>query len=778
LPFEFCISSLIHHIPPAEGADGFYDLDDFVEVVGHGEYVHLSFFYRMMAFYHGLAHKVDEFRPVIHADHDDRHSRDFFALDQVEDVRRFVEGAVAAREKNESSGRKRQHGFADEKVFEIAAFRDVFICDLSARKLYGQAQCLAAGFCCALCRRFHDARSTAGRDGQVEFFDDFSRELRRFLVMKAVGFRSCRAEYGDRVWVSFKRRESGLEFFADLFDMVVNIFVYFLSRKRLLVIGGHGDIIQGPTYAIQGPTLYILQGLPLYYIGLPLYYIGLPLYYIGLPLYTLLMSFSFSIEQKLKGTRARAGVIHTPHGDIETPAFIAVGTKATVKSLTPEILKDIGVQAVLANTYHLYLQPGPQIIKAAGGFAPFMNWSGATMTDSGGFQVFSLGSAYDRSVSKVSESNAAPNTATSSSPAELASRNRNSPSDTSSQLIQSSARTISARSGSPRAVESSVSFAADFTSPHTSLAKIDENGVAFTSIIDGSAHYFTPEKSIQIQHDLGADIIVAFDECTAPDDPFEYQKEAMERTHRWGRRSLEEHEKLGSTTADTSFGSAAGGRGEPSRRELGLGNRGIVRRKNVSDGAHQALYGVVQGGRFEDLRKESARTIAAMTAGGGGFDGFCIGGSFDKDDIYKAVEWVTDILPEEKPRHLLGMGEIIDLFEGVERGIDTFDCVSPTRLARNGALYTRKGRINILNAEFAKDFSPIDAECRCPTCTNYSRAYIAHLFRSREILASVLASQHNLYFIVNLVKEIREKIQDGTFLQFKRDFLAKYYVGV
>ena len=161
-----------------------------------------------------------------------------------------------------------------------------------------------------------------------------------------------------------------------------------------------------------------------------------------------------------------------------------------------------------------------------------------------------------------------------------------------------------------------------------------------------------------------------------------------------------------------------------------------------------------------------------MTAGGGGFDGFCIGGSFDKDDIYKAVEWVTDILPEEKPRHLLGMGEVIDLFEGIERGIDTFDCVSPTRLARNGALYTRKGRINILNAEYTKDFSPIDSECRCPTCTNYSRAYIAHLFRSREILASVLASQHNLYFIVNLVKEMRASILDGTFLQFKKEFLS------
>jgi queuine tRNA-ribosyltransferase len=276
----------------------------------------------------------------------------------------------------------------------------------------------------------------------------------------------------------------------------------------------------------------------------------------------------------------------------------------------------------------------------------------------------------------------------------------------------------------------------DISSPHASLAKIDENGVAFTSVIDGSAHYFTPEKSIQIQHDLGADIIVAFDECTAPDDPYDYQKEAMERTHRWAARSLAEHKKLG---------------------------------------GEQALYGVVQGGRFEDLRKESARAIGAMTANGGEFDGFAIGGSFDKDDIYKAVEWVTDLLGERKPRHLLGMGEVIDLFEGVERGIDTFDCVSPTRLARNGALYTRHGRINIINAEYVRNFSPIDSECRCPTCINYTRAYIAHLFRSKEILASVLASQHNLYFVVNLVKEMRERILDGTFLQFKKEFLEKYY---
>jgi queuine tRNA-ribosyltransferase len=274
------------------------------------------------------------------------------------------------------------------------------------------------------------------------------------------------------------------------------------------------------------------------------------------------------------------------------------------------------------------------------------------------------------------------------------------------------------------------------------LAKIDENGVAFTSVLDGSSHYLTPEKSIQIQHDLGADIIVAFDECTAPDEPYEYQREAMDRTHRWAARSLAEHKKL----------------------SAGVGKVNQTNgKKNTKK--YQALFGVVQGGRYEDLRRESARTIGAMD-----FDGYCIGGSFDKDDIYQAVEWVTDLLDEKKPRHLLGMGEIVDLFEGVERGIDTFDCVSPTRLARNGSLYTRTGRINIMNAEYMKDFSPIDAECGCPVCKNYSRAYLAHLFRAKEMLASTLASQHNIYFLTNLVAQMREKIIDGTFAEFKKSF--------
>lgn len=411
------------------------------------------------------------------------------------------------------------------------------------------------------------------------------------------------------------------------------------------------------------------------------------------------MPFSFSIEKKLAGTRARVGRIETPHGRLETPAFIAVGTKATVKALTPQMLQDIGVQAVLANTYHLYLEPGQDVIKAAGGFAPFMGWNGPTMTDSGGFQVFSLGAAYDADSKRsgISKFNAAPV-----------------PTD----------------------------------SVHEKPARIDDDGVSFRSVIDGTEHRFTPETSMRIQHDLGADIIFAFDECTSPGAPYEYQKEAMERTHAWAARSLAEHKRLGAI-----------------------------------DGKSQALFGIVQGGRHEDLRRESAKAIGAMSAGGG-FDGFGIGGSFDKEDMYGVVGWVNDILPEGKPRHLLGIGEPADLFGGIENGADTFDCVAPTRLGRNGTLYSSRGTVNINNARFKSDMRPLgqilgsfdgsDAPCGCYACSHYSAAYLSHLFRAQEMLAATLASTHNLYFIVNLVKRIRQSIITGDFLAFKERFLARY----
>lgn len=281
------------------------------------------------------------------------------------------------------------------------------------------------------------------------------------------------------------------------------------------------------------------------------------------------------------------------------------------------------------------------------------------------------------------------------------------------------------------------------------LAKITEDGVVFKSHIDGSAHMFTPERSIGIQHNIGADMIFAFDECTSPHASYEYQKEALYRTHRWAERSLAEHIKL----SDGERSDLKGAQGQT------LGSRNP-----------QGMFGIVQGGRFKDLREESARTIGAMD-----FDGFGIGGSFDKEDMYTAVGWVNAILPEEKPRHLLGIGEPMDLFGGVENGCDLFDCVAPTRMARNGALHTNDGRINILNARFVRDFTPLDTECDCYTCRTYTRAYLAHLFRAKEMLAPTLASIHNLHFVVRLVDNIRASILEGKFQEYKTAFIARYY---
>jgi len=397
---------------------------------------------------------------------------------------------------------------------------------------------------------------------------------------------------------------------------------------------------------------------------------------------------TFKIHKELPNSLGRAGTITTPHGEIQTPAFVAVGTKGTVKSLTPEQVAATGVQTVIANTYHLYIEPGDETVKNMGGLHKAMNWKGPLMTDSGGFQVFSLGVAYgNKGVGKIS-----------GLPAE--------------ELLLS------------ESVEEE---------ERPKVATIDPNGVTFRSHFDGSAHYFTPEKSIDIQHNLGADIIFAFDECTSPYEPLHYQKEALERTHRWARHSLEYHEQSGK-------------------------------------GKEQALFGIVQGGRDENLRKESAEVIGTMD-----FGGFGIGGSFEKEDMDKAVEWCNKILPKEKPRHLLGIGEPVDLFVAVENGCDLFDCVSPTRIARNGNVYTKEGRQNLLNQKFRDDTAPIDAGCGCYTCTNYNRAYVAHLFHAKEMLASTLASIHNLYFINSMVDGMREAIKSGDFGTYKKDFLQKYY---
>lgn len=390
--------------------------------------------------------------------------------------------------------------------------------------------------------------------------------------------------------------------------------------------------------------------------------------------------FGYTIEKNsTEMPLARAGIIHTPHGDIETPSFVVVGTKATVKALTPGEVNALGAQSVLANTYHLYLTPGDELVRDAGGLGKFMGWNKPTWTDSGGFQVFSLGAAFGKGITKVAKGDA--------------------------------------EAGGSNEDEST----------HTQLAKVDDEGVTFKSHINGSTHRFTPERSMEIQHNIGADITFAFDECTSPNDSHDKQATSLERTHRWAKRSLEKHKALG---------------------------------------GQQALFGVVQGGKFQDLREHSARTIGAMD-----FDGFGIGGSFTKADIGTAVKWVNSILPEEKPRHLLGIGEMEDIFLGVENGVDTFDCVLPTRMGRNGGLMTRSGRIHITNAKFTRDFSPIEEGCACYTCTNFTRAYLAHLFRADEMLASTLASIHNLYFLVDLTTKIRQSVIEGNFSKLKNEYV-------
>ncbi len=393
----------------------------------------------------------------------------------------------------------------------------------------------------------------------------------------------------------------------------------------------------------------------------------------------------FDIEKK--SGLARVGVIHTPHGDIETPAFVGAATRAVVKALTMQEMRDLGSQAILANTYHLILRPGIDLIKEAGGLAEFNSWHGPTFTDSGGFQIFSL-----------------PN------------------------------------------------------------VKITENGVKFKSYIDGQNFEMTPESSMQAQWAIGADIHMAFDHL-AKSESYEDMKAAMERTHRWLDRCVDEHNRIASIT---STGDGAGGTPAARRRTSSTvgepATAGPVERM-------QYLYAVVQGGTFNDLRAESAKYCASKNP-----DGFGIGGVFTAEGMDEMLKTVNSILPEDKPRHLLGMGqEPIDLFIGAEFGCDTFDCVGPTRMARNGSLYTLDGRINIKNAKYAHDFTPLMLDCDCECCKNYNKAYLHHLFKTDEITAKVLASIHNEYFIVHVVDQIRQSLLDDTFNDYKETFLKRCY---
>ncbi|NPV78420.1 MAG: tRNA guanosine(34) transglycosylase Tgt [Anaerolineae bacterium] len=362
--------------------------------------------------------------------------------------------------------------------------------------------------------------------------------------------------------------------------------------------------------------------------------------------------FQFNITAR--DGRARCGVFNTPHGELITPVFAPVGTQATVKAVTPAQLEELGATLVLANTYHLYLRPGADIIEEMGGLHAFMNWKGPMLTDSGGFQVFSL----------------------------------------------------------------------------SQTRKIDEDGVTFKSHIDGSLHRFTPEKSIEVQQKLGADIIMAFDECAPPYDR-EYNRRALERTHRWAERCL--------------------------------------RAKTQSS---QALFGIVQGGVFPELRQESARFICSLDFPGHAIGGLSVGET--KKEMHTTIDVVNEILPENKPRYLMGVGSPEDLINGILRGIDIFDCVLPTRLARHQAAMTMTGRINLMNAVHSRDARPIDETCQCYTCQNFSRAYLRHLIVSKEILAATLISIHNIYTLQELVQQARQAIREAKFLDFSSRFLENY----
>lgn len=369
---------------------------------------------------------------------------------------------------------------------------------------------------------------------------------------------------------------------------------------------------------------------------------------------------SFDLYKTDSRTKARRGCLHTPHGDVQTPVFMPVGTQATVKAMKPETVANLGHEGahiILSNTYHLYLRPGHELVRKAGGLHKFMNWKGgAILTDSGGFQVFSLGD----------------------------------------------------------------------------LRKITEEGVTFRSYIDGSKHMFTPEKSIEVQNALGSDIMMAFDECAPYPADRSYVKNSLERTTRWLKRCKDYHK----------------------------------------DVERQSLFGIMQGGMYKDLRYESAMQIVEMDLPGYSIGGLSVGEP--KEIMYDVMDDCVDWLPKEKPRYLMGVGSPDCLFEGVERGIDMFDCVLPTRVARNGLAFTTVGRVNIKNASYAEDFTPLDPNCDCYVCRNYSRAYLRHLFKSDEILSSMLLSEHNLHFLVRTMENIRKAIDEDRFPEYKKEFYQLY----
>ena len=365
----------------------------------------------------------------------------------------------------------------------------------------------------------------------------------------------------------------------------------------------------------------------------------------------------FEVLHQDSGTKARRGRMKTPHGIVETPVFMPVGTQATVKAMKPESVEATGAQIILANTYHLMLRPGSDIVREAGGLHEFMNWHRPILTDCGGFQVFSLGH----------------------------------------------------------------------------MRKITEEGALFSSHIDGSRHMLSPEKSMEVQNDLGSDIIMGFDECAPPDASYDYIAKSQARTTRWLERCIEAHKY-------------------PEK---------------------QALFGIMQGGFFRDLREESAREIVKFDLPGYAVGGISVGET--KDQYTGVLDYAPDLLPYDKPRYVMGIGTPDYILEAVERGVDMFDCVEPTRIARHGMATTSRGRVNIKNAKYERDFGPLDPECDCYTCRHYSRAYLRHLFKAGETMSAMLLSEHNLRFLSKLSEDIRRSIEEDRFMDFKKEFYGKYY---
>lgn len=411
---------------------------------------------------------------------------------------------------------------------------------------------------------------------------------------------------------------------------------------------------------------------------------------------------SFEIVSSDKETHARLGLIKTGHGHIETPYLVPVATLGSVRALGSDDLEKLAVQCSLANTYHLHLNPGDELIKRLGGLNRFMGFDRPLFTDSGGFQAFSLGFAREHNISKIGNIF---------------------PQDYRKKYDDDR---LEGENGCIRG-----------QACKENLTRITDEGISFKSLADGAWHFLNAEKSMKIQSNLGADIIMAFDECTSPLSDYDYTRKAMQRTHNWSEQSIRYHDK------------------------------------------NQALYGIIQGGWFEDLRQESTETISAMP-----FDGIAIGGSLgnSKQDMHQVLDWTVPRLDDDRPRHLLGIGEIDDIFECVARGIDTFDCVSPTRIARRGSLLLsplsggsleNKFHINIKSSKFKEDCRPIDPNCSCSTCRTYSRAYLRHLYVSRELSYFRLATLHNLHFMLRFMEEIRESIRAGTFAELKQKWLRK-----